>query len=81
MEKPRIRVTEAEYEDHLAVAMLTLPSHVWERYVKWEKKRLEKRDTEADQIDPRTVLAKHLARKLAQAGWEITREQHGNLFG
>jgi hypothetical protein len=78
----RVEVSNTEYETHLAVALRTLPSHVWARYVAFEKKRLEKRDTEADHIDPRDELARHLAGKLDQAKWTITREKkQGGLFG
>jgi len=81
MEKPRVEIPSAEFQIALAVWLRTeVPRHVWERYVKFEKKRLEKRDTEEDAIDPRDELAKVIAAKLAQVGWEIWHVPKGNVF-
>jgi hypothetical protein len=59
----------------------TLPPHVWQGYAKFMLKRLEKRDTEADRVDPRDELARHSVKHFGAAGWEVTRTPKGNLFG
>jgi predicted nucleic acid binding AN1-type Zn finger protein len=81
MPESRHPVTPAELEAAVAVWLRTLRPDVWRRYAEFEKKRLEKRDTEADKVEPRDELAKHIARKLVQAGWEVTQPQRGRLFG
>lgn len=80
MDKPRIDVALPEFQTAVAVWLRTCPRFIWERYVRFEKKQLEKRSTEADQIDPRDELAKHIAAKMAQAGWTVTRPETGNFF-
>jgi hypothetical protein len=78
---PRITVSPDELETAIAVWLRTLPPRVMERYLRFERLRAEKRDREEDQVDPRAEMAKHLARKFAEAGWEASYEKKGNLFG
>jgi hypothetical protein len=80
MDRPRVVVSPEEFEAALVVWLRTLPAHVWARYAKFEKLRLEKRDREEDRVDPRDDIARHLAGKLAQANWEVSYDKPMTAF-
>jgi hypothetical protein len=78
MPNPRVVASPTELESAITVWLKTLPPRVMERYLRFLALRAEKRDTEADRIDPRDELAKHLAAKFAQAGWEASYRPAGS---
>lgn len=81
MEHPRVEISRDELHTALAVWIRTkVPRHVWERYAKLMVKRLEKRDTEEDQIDPRDELAKAIAQGFVDAKWEVTHRPPKTAF-
>lgn len=82
MDEPRVAVTTEEFQRAMTIWLRLAPKSIERRWTKWLQLREAKRDLPEHRVDLAAEFAAVAAKKLAEAGWEVTRiQKEGPLFG
>lgn len=72
MSDSRTIVTKAQLASAIAVYLTVMPKRIWREFEKFKLAELERRQGERPKVE--REVAEHIAQKLAEADWQVSRK-------